>query len=64
MATCREAPAALTFLGMESSELWAVLRRELDAIRSEYLAFGREDEFDCYVAGLRADDRWPFDAER
>jgi hypothetical protein len=46
---------------MGAPELWEVLRRELEAIRSEYLASGRGEDFDRYVAGLKAAHRWPFD---
>lgn len=49
---------------MNASELWKVLRRELDAIRGEYVASGRGDDFERTVDGFRAADRWPFDAER
>lgn len=46
---------------MDFSGSLAALRRELDAIRAEYVAGGRGDEFDAYVARLRANGVWPFD---
>ena len=58
----RQTGPALSFLGMDATQVWDVLRRELDVIHGEYLASGRGQEFDHCVARLRADHRWPFDA--
>jgi hypothetical protein len=46
---------------MDAAELMQVLWRELEAVHKEYVATGREDEFDRYVADLKAHHRWPFD---
>jgi hypothetical protein len=46
---------------MEPDALWKVLRRDLKAIREQYIAEGRGDEFDRYVAELKESGRWPFD---
>lgn len=46
---------------MHDSPLLAVLRRELEAVRAEYVVSGRGEEFDAYVESLRAKGRWPFD---
>jgi hypothetical protein len=46
---------------MDESSSLAALHRELDVIRAEYVAGGREAEFDAYVARMRASGHWPFD---
>jgi len=46
---------------MDAAGLLQVLRRELEAVHKEYVDSGRGDEFDQYVAELKAHDRWPFD---
>jgi hypothetical protein len=45
---------------MEPSALWDVLRRDLEAIREQYVAEGRVEEFDRYVAALKESGHWPF----
>jgi hypothetical protein len=46
---------------VNDSSLVAVLRRELEAIRAEYVLAGRGEDFDGYVECLRENGRWPFD---
>jgi hypothetical protein len=46
---------------MSTSPVLAILRRQLDMLRAEYVSSGRGEEFDTYVRRLRAEDRWPFD---
>jgi hypothetical protein len=48
---------------MDTSGLLATLHRELEALRAEYIANGRGDEFDAYVEHLRTEGRWPFEED-
>jgi hypothetical protein len=45
---------------MDTAEWLHAARHTVGDLRDEYAAAGRGPEFDLYVAGLRADDRWPF----
>jgi hypothetical protein len=49
---------------MDTSGLLGTLHRELEALRAEYIANGRGDEFDAYVERLHREGRWPFEEER
>ena len=40
------------------------LRHAIEALRLEYAAAGRGEEFDGYVERLRREGRWPFDDGR
>jgi hypothetical protein len=49
---------------MDATTLMASLERDLELLRAEYIAAGREDEFEAYVNRLRAEGRWPFEGYR
>ena len=44
---------------MDSAQALQAIRRELERIRTEYVAAGRGDEFDAYLSELSASIHWP-----
>ena len=44
-----------------NDEVMALLRREIEWLRAQYVASGRGAEFDRYVAELKAAGHYPFE---